>query len=504
MLRIVAARDGGICRVRLPGGALSAAQARAIATASERFGSGVLELTNRSNLQLRGIAPAHYAALPAALRAAGLGAATPGADEVRNVMLSPAAGIDRGALFDTRALGRAVLMRLEQAFAASDAGVPSLSPKFSVQIDGGETLAMADHHHDIWLSALAPAETAQTADLAQTTPISDEPTAWLGIGLAGSPPLRPADAGALAAVSAAQAPALLIALIALFLERRRPGETRMRHLLLRHPAAPLLADAQARAAVTLRRGPAIAAARRPPADATARFGAVPQCATPDDPTAARRHVGAQAPLGRLDPMQLRALAGLAERHGDGTLRLTPWQGVLLPHVDGAAEAVAAVTAGLRDAGLIGSADAPLGALLACAGAPGCAKGHADTKADARRLAAGLPLPVAVHLSGCDRGCAAGHTTPYTLVAVPGERYDLYDARDTAGPTHMPPAGPVERVSGTTVSPPGAGAPGAPGAPGTPARDFGRRVATDLTLDEAGRRIAAAAVSPIAFHSTAHA
>ncbi|MGI4859738.1 MAG: precorrin-3B synthase, partial [Janthinobacterium lividum] len=331
MLRIVAARDGGICRVRLPGGELSAAQARAIGAASEQFASGVLELTNRSNLQLRGVDAAHYAALPAALRAAGLGAATPGADEVRNVMLSPAAGIDRGALCDTRALGRAVLTRLEQAFAACASGAgpaafsSGLSPKFSVQIDGGETLAMTGHHHDVWLSAMAP------------------DGAWLGIGLAGSPPLRPGDPPALAAVRAEQAPDLVVALIQRFLERRLPGETRMRHLLPRYPAAALLADAQTRAALTLtlRRDPAVASARRAPVDPAARFGAVPQCATSDDPRARRRHVGAQAPLGRLDAAQLRALAALAERHGDGTLRLTPWQGVLLPNVDGAAATLAA-------------------------------------------------------------------------------------------------------------------------------------------------------------------
>ncbi|MGI4985596.1 MAG: precorrin-3B synthase [Janthinobacterium lividum] len=485
MLRIVAARDGGICRVRLSGGELSAAQARAIGAASERFASGVLELTNRSNLQLRGVDAAHYAALPAALRAAGLGAATPGADEVRNVMLSPAAGIDRGAWLDTRALGRAVLTRLEQGFAASGDGPSAfssgLSPKFSVQIDGGETLAMTGHHHDIWLSAMAP------------------DGAWLGIGLAGSPPLRPDDLPALAAVSVAQAPDLVVALIRLFLERRHPDETRMRHLLLRYPAATLLADAQARAAptLTLRRDPAIARARRAPADPAARFGAVPQRATPDDPLARRRHVGAQAPLGRLDATQLRALAALAERHGDGTLRLTPWQGVLLPNVDGAAATLAAVTAGLRHAGLIDDADAPLGALLACAGAPGCAKGRADTKADAHRLAAHLRQPVEVHLSGCERGCAAGHIAHYTLVAVPGGRYDLYDARQAADPPGDRPAAPATPTAPIAF-------PTHAAARDVPARRFGQRVAADLTLDEAGRRIAAAAASPNAFHPTAHA
>jgi precorrin-3B synthase len=53
--RIVAARDGGICRIKLPGGLLLADQAEAVADAAERFAGGVIEATNRANLQIRGI-----------------------------------------------------------------------------------------------------------------------------------------------------------------------------------------------------------------------------------------------------------------------------------------------------------------------------------------------------------------------------------------------------------------------------------------------------------------
>ena len=55
LLRIVQALDGGICRIKLPGGVLAANQARVIAEAAQHHASGVLELTNRSNLQIRGV-----------------------------------------------------------------------------------------------------------------------------------------------------------------------------------------------------------------------------------------------------------------------------------------------------------------------------------------------------------------------------------------------------------------------------------------------------------------
>ena len=112
LLRIVQALDGGICRVKLAGGVLSSQQARAIAEAAERCASGVLELTNRSNLQIRGVLPGQESALIDALLSAGLGPRVAAADDVRNLLLSPAAGLDPQALLDTRPLAAARLMAI--------------------------------------------------------------------------------------------------------------------------------------------------------------------------------------------------------------------------------------------------------------------------------------------------------------------------------------------------------------------------------------------------------
>lgn len=133
---------------------------------------------------------------------------------------------------------------------------------------------------------------------------------------------------------------------------------------------------------------------------------------------------AGAPLGRLYAEQLHALAELADSEGSGELRLTPWQGVLLPDVPGSRRAV--VAQALHDLGLLLETRTPLARLLACSGLPGCARAQADTKADARKLAERLPAQIAqLHLSGCPRSCAAAHIAPYTLLAQPGGRYDLY-------------------------------------------------------------------------------
>ena len=150
LLRIVQALDGGICRVKLAGGSITAAQAHAVADVALRYGSGVIEATNRSNLQIRGIrgGASEHAAMIAPLLAAGLGPANAGSDDVRNLMLSPSAGIDRDHLIDTWPLARQLLASLEGTVRLSE-----LSAKFALQLDGGETVAMLEHHHDLWLSA---------------------------------------------------------------------------------------------------------------------------------------------------------------------------------------------------------------------------------------------------------------------------------------------------------------------------------------------------------------
>jgi sulfite reductase beta subunit-like hemoprotein len=101
LLRIVQALDGGICRIKLNGGSISADQADAVAEAAEQFAGGAIEATNRANLQIRGIGQ-QSAALIDRLLAAGLGPRTAAGDDVRNLMLSPAAGIDRQMRVDTR------------------------------------------------------------------------------------------------------------------------------------------------------------------------------------------------------------------------------------------------------------------------------------------------------------------------------------------------------------------------------------------------------------------
>ena len=388
LLRIVPALDGGICRVKLPGGVLRNAQARAIAEAARHCASGVLELTNRSNLQIRGVLPGQESALIDALLGAGLGPRVAAADDVRNLLLRPAAGLDPQARMDVRPLASQLLDLLQDTPA-----LHALSPKFALQLDGGEALAMREHPHDLWLVA--------------------EDDQHLLLGLAGCPGDTP-----LARVEATQALDVVRELLLLFLEQATPEQSRMRQLLAQTPADELLQRLQARLDFPLQPVPLTwqpsAALDHAPA------GIYPQAQN------GLCMVVAGAQLGRLHAEQLLTLAELSERLGDGELHLTPWQGVLLGNV--AKEKADELLAALGELGLLTQAEEPLLGLVACTGSAACARGLADSKHHALHLAERLRESGArpqVHLSACPRSCASARVQPYTLLASSPEHYQLY-------------------------------------------------------------------------------
>jgi precorrin-3B synthase len=398
----VPARDGGICRVRLAGGRVAVQQALVLADVAARCGSGVLEITNRANVQVRGVKPAHAAMLIENLLAAGLGPTVPGADDVRNLLSSPTAAIDVSALLDVEPLAEDILELLQ---ARTD--LHRLDPKFALQLDGGERAAMLEHPHDLWLAALPDG-------------------GHFAFGLAGCPPLAASAAPALAAVPAHAALELVEAVLLQFLECARPEQTRMRHLLTTLPATEFLARLQARLSFPLRIDAALLQWRRPAPAVDAHIGIHAQrerglC-----------YVAAVPTLGRIDSAQLRALAALAQEYG-GELRFTPWQSVLLANI---AEAAAPRLAGeLQSVGLCCDAFSVLAHTIACSGANGCAKGLADTKNDARQLSELLQRRIdarpgenampSVHLTGCERSCAAAHSADFTLLAQAPGRYAMY-------------------------------------------------------------------------------
>jgi precorrin-3B synthase len=129
--------DGWIVRLQPPGGELHSEQFMALCELAEQFGSGVLELTNRGNLQLRGLSLDTLADVQNALHNLGC---LPPADAPRQIptLLNP----DWQAGDTTHQLALAWWQQQDR--------MPELPAKFGVALDAGThpmlSLASADIH----------------------------------------------------------------------------------------------------------------------------------------------------------------------------------------------------------------------------------------------------------------------------------------------------------------------------------------------------------------------
>src|SRR5947209_15080892 len=130
-LQTHAAADGGLARVRVPGGTLAAGQLRVLAAAARELGDGALELTSRGNVQLRGLSPGVEGELGDRLAGAGL---LPSAthETVRNVVASTLSGRVGGGALDVRSWVGA----LDRGLCA-DPDLAALPGRFLATLDDG-------------------------------------------------------------------------------------------------------------------------------------------------------------------------------------------------------------------------------------------------------------------------------------------------------------------------------------------------------------------------------
>jgi precorrin-3B synthase len=117
------------------------------------------------------------------------------------------------------------------------------------------------------------------------------------------------------------------------------------------------------------------------------------------------------------------LVRVAARHGVHAARPAPDRAVLLTGVS--AVDVHGLTMAAKRSGLVVDADDPRRRIAACPGAPACASGLIPARTLASTLASVLQdelartTPgVAVHISGCPKGCAHPGPAPLTVVGTP--------------------------------------------------------------------------------------
>jgi precorrin-3B synthase len=353
--------DGLLVRLHPPLGRLTAGQLQAIATAARTCGNGLLDISSRGNLQIRGVFAHSHPALVGQLAAAGLaGPAT------RRTIVSPLAGFDPIDHVDAAALA----LRVEAALRTVD-GLPN---KLAIVVDGGGLFPLVELDAEIYAVAVS------SSSIAVGLAARDGPR-WCGT------------------TSPAALPAALIAMLTDFAEAVGAGQS----LAMRDSPA----DLRARLADTARLAPLAVPTLRPMAP---RAG-------PLQMPGGRASVVLALPFGRCDADQLTQIASWAERFGGDEVRLSPWRGIVIPEIQ--RQDLKTLIAMASGAGLITDPDDPRLVVFACPGQPDCANASVRTRRDAARLAtAARPLLQTggqIHVSGCAKGCA--HPGPAALTLV---------------------------------------------------------------------------------------
>jgi precorrin-3B synthase len=161
----MASGDGLVVRVRPPLGELTPAQAEGLADLALRFGCGVVELTNRANLQLRGVEEADHAPLLDGLAVLGLLDEDASAEGRRNIVTDPFRGVG-----DDRQTRIAALLA-EGLVDSAYAGLPS---KFGFVVDAGATRRLADISGDIRVEASGHRLIVRADGTPTGRPVADE------------------------------------------------------------------------------------------------------------------------------------------------------------------------------------------------------------------------------------------------------------------------------------------------------------------------------------------
>ncbi|HXD46889.1 MAG TPA: NirA family protein [Pseudolabrys sp.] len=390
-----------MCRLRMPNGILKAHQFAGLADLAARYGGGYAHVTTRANLQIREIEAKNAVAMIEGIQDLGLTSRGSGADNIRNVTGTPTAGIDPQELIDTRPYAREWHFHI-----LNDRSLTGLPRKFNVAFDGAGTIPVLEDTNDIGFQAVTVKDG-----------FGFEAGVWFKLclgGITGHADFA-RDTGVL--VKPADATKVADAVVRVFIEhgnRTDRTKARLKYVLDAVGIERFVAFTEEKFGRTFDRAVPGAVEPRPAFSRTAHIGVHAQS------QAGLNWIGVVTPTGRLTVEQMRGLAMIAGDLGDGDLRLTVWQNLLISGV--ADESVARAIDRIASLGLATEASAVRAGLIACTGNTGCKFAASNTKQHAEDIAAwcesrvALDAPVNIHLTGCHHSCAQHAISEIGLLA----------------------------------------------------------------------------------------
>ena len=400
-------------RIRVPSGLLTSTQLRTIAALSDEHGNGIADVTVRQNIQLHWLKIESLPEVFERLQSVGLRTTGACGDVVRNITGCPLAGLHAHEIADVSP----IVLALDRELGGNP-DFYNLPRKFKITVTGCPEWCSYPEINDIALTAtLRPIREATIPAESGAAPLvlkgagfdfsSTNHELGFSVRVAGGLSTQPHLAVRLNAfVKPHQVIPLVRAITEVFRSsdvlRQSRERARMKYLFLEHHWTPetFLAAVHERLGFSL--DPA--EPELLPSDIHRdHLGVIPQ------KQPGLFSIGASVVRGRITPSQLRLAADLAERYGDGHVRATPMQNLLLvnipePHL---ATVISQLTAG----GLPVASSAFVRGTVACTGSEFCKLALTETKSFARWLTEILEdrypdfqHQLKLHITGCPNSC----------------------------------------------------------------------------------------------------
>ena len=373
-------------RIRIPNGFATSAQLRTIAELSRRIGNGVLDITTRQQIEIRGFTLDSVPEIWARLRGVDLHSIQTGMDNVRNINGCALAGLTPGELFDASG----VLFELDRILVGTK-GNPefvNLPRKFNIVVTGCLENCTHSESQDI---ALVPARLRGISGF----------NILVGgkMGSGGFTVATPLNVF----VEPREAAEVAAEIVRIFRDhgaRDARSQCRMAHLIADWGVEEL------RYVLCERLMRPLDAAGE---DARRRGTHEDHIGIKSQKQEGLRSAGLCVVNGRLNPDQMTELAQLADQYGSGSIRLTTGQNAILPNIP-----VHRVPALLRESLLQQLSPAPspfFRGLVACTGTDYCNLAQIESKGYAVKISHALEdrlgtarNPLTIHWSGCPAAC----------------------------------------------------------------------------------------------------
>lgn len=402
LFHVTPAQDSFMLRCRIPGCVLKSHQLVGLGEIAEDWGGGYADITTRGNIQVREILPPDTVSTLIKLDELGLTSKGSGADNIRNITASPTTGFDPEEVLDVMPYAKAM-----HHYILNHRELYGLPRKFNIAFDNGGRISVCADTNDIAFYAVRVGEGHGV-----------EPGVYFRVQLCGITGHKQfaKDCGLL--LEPDQAVRVAAAMIRVFLEngdRTNRKKARLKYLIDRWGPEAFLEETGKKLPFELKRLPLDQCEPRGP---TLQHGHV---GIYDQKEGGRNYIGVVIPVGRMSPDQMKAIANVADQYGQGEVRLTVWQNLIIPGVrdrdlKGAKEAI-------LEAGFKYSTAAVSGGLVACTGNTGCKFASSNTKGQAVELGGfleerlDLDQPVNIHLTGCPHSCAQHYVGDIGLIAT---------------------------------------------------------------------------------------